>query len=108
MIDLYFKMFISFVIVLVILGIFYLIIKKRLNINNTGSLFQILEYKSLGPKLGIMALKFSDKVLLLAITPTNISLIEQFDANTIQKSNSDTDDILLKLKKLKESLDESN
>lgn len=109
MIELYFKMIISLIFVLVILGLFYLVIKKRLNMNNTGSLFKILEYKSFGPKSGVMALKFGEKILLLAITPTNITMIEQFDAkDVLNNEQSNNNNIAEKIKKLRESLNESN
>lgn len=108
MTDLYFKMIFSLFFVLAILGLFYLFIKKRFNFNNTGNLFHILEYKSFGPKSGIMALKFHDKVLLLTITHTNITLIGQFEAKNVLKEKEGDNKIAEKIKMIRESLDESD
>lgn len=108
MMDLYFKMVLSLLFVLVILRFVYLVIRKRVNLNNKGGLFDILEYKSFGPKMGIMALKFGDKVLLIALTSTNISLIEQFDAKNVLKDENRDDELAQKIKRLRDGLNEPN
>lgn len=108
MMDLYFKMVLSLLFVLVILGFVYLVIRKRVNLNNKGGLFDILEYKSFGPKMGIMALKFGDRVLLIALTSTNITLIEQFDAKNVLKDENRDDELAQKIKKLRDGLNEPN
>jgi len=108
MTDLYFKMVLSLFFVLTIIGVAYLIVKKRLNLSNSGGIFQVIDYKSFGPKSGIMALRFGEKILLLAITPTNISMLEQFDARSIFKNTENKDEILEKIKRLKDSINEPN
>lgn len=108
MMDLYFKMVLSLLFVLVILGFIYLVIRKRVNLNNKGGLFDILEYKSFGPKMGIMAVKFGDRVLLIALTSTNITLIEHFDAKKVLKDENRDDELAQKIKKLRDGLNEPN
>ncbi len=106
--DLYLKMLLTLFLVLALLGLFYMLIKKKLSINNRSSLFHIIEYRSFGPKTGLMAIRFQDKVLLLGITQTNITMIGQFEAMGVLSNDGEDKKIAEKIKLLKECLNESD
>lgn len=110
MIDLYFKMLFSLAFVLGIIGGIYYLLKKKNYEQNKKSLFEIIEYKPLSTKTGIMAIKFSKKVFLIAITPTNINPLYNMDweDDDLMDENTSVEEIRKKIKVLKESLNELN
>lgn len=106
MMDLYLKMFISLFFVLLLLFAFYLISRKEIKHNKAQRTFNVLDYKSFGPKSGIMALQVGKKILILTITPTSISMIKEFDEEIFVKKDQNASDLIKKLSILREKINE--
>ena len=83
-----------------------------------SGIFDMLGYRSFGPKKGIAALRVGGEVLILGVTPTDIRLLTSYPegefaasgagkqqaADTLQKQPSLADRVL-RLRSMKDSLD---
>jgi len=108
MIDVYLKMLFSLLVVLAMLGGAYLLFKRNMYLQKKESLFEVLDYKPFGPKMGLMVLKCGSKIFLLAVSSSGVNLIERLGVEELGMENVSEDDIYEKIKKLKEGLDELN
>ncbi len=66
-------------VVLLIIGLGRLAAKKQ---NGASGMFDMLGYRSLGPKKGITAMRVGPDVLILGVTATEIRLLTSYPAGT--------------------------
>lgn len=66
-------------VVLLIIGLGKLAAKKQ---NGSTGMFDLLGYRSLGPKKGITAMRVGPDVLILGVTATDIRLLASYPAGT--------------------------
>jgi flagellar biogenesis protein FliO len=104
-------------VVLLIIGLGRLAAKKQ---NGASGMFDMLGYRSLGPKKGITAMRVGGDVLILGVTANDIRLLAsypagQFAAGTAgftaasvsvpQQSPASPEDRVARLRMMKDSLD---
>lgn len=78
--------------------------KKRQT--RTG-LITILAYQSFGPRKGLAAIKIGNSVLIIGVTPTDFRLLKTFNENELNiKPNSETEEPMMRLRRIREQLDE--
>jgi len=70
-----------------------------------NGLMEVIAYQHFGPRKGIAALKVGRGILLLAVTPTDLTLLETFKEGELDiDSAQDIDEKIKRLRRIKEEL----